>query len=105
MINGDNMQKIIIRNLLVVKDFEMEINKFNLIIGEQSSGKSTISKTVYFFYDLRVQLKLSIYQNLHNFNIKQFSFILINLFNDLFGITDKNLYIKFDTNKNLTIYC
>ena len=97
------MQKIIIKNLLVVKDFEMEINKFNLIIGEQSSGKSTISKTIYFFYDLRVQLKLSIYQNLHNFNIKQFSFILINLFNDLFGITDKNLYIKFEYKENIYI--
>ncbi|MEI0748953.1 ATP-binding protein [Brachyspira pulli] len=97
------MQKIIIKNLHVVKDFEMEINKFNLIIGEQSSGKSTISKAIYFFYDLRVQLKLFVYQNLHNFNIKQFSFILINHFNDLFGITDENLYVKFEYKENIYI--
>ena len=61
MINGDNMQKIIIRNLLVVKDFEMEINKFNLIIGEQSSGKSTISKAIFFFKEINTQIKFYIF--------------------------------------------
>lgn len=43
------MQKICIRNNGPVKYFEMEIEKFNLLIGEQATGKSTIAKSVYFF--------------------------------------------------------
>ncbi len=43
------MQKIYIRNNGPVKEFEMEVNNFNLLIGEQATGKSTIAKSIYFF--------------------------------------------------------
>ncbi|MBO5352079.1 MAG: AAA family ATPase [Lachnospiraceae bacterium] len=43
------MQKIYIRNNGPVKEFEMEVKNFNLLIGEQATGKSTIAKSVYFF--------------------------------------------------------
>lgn len=43
------MQRIIIKNNGPVKDFEMDVNKFNLLIGEQATGKSTIGKSIYFF--------------------------------------------------------
>lgn len=43
------MEKIIIKDFLLFKDIEMPINRFNLLIGEQASGKSLLAKLVYFF--------------------------------------------------------
>ena len=43
------MQKIYIRNLGPINKVELDINKFNLLIGEQATGKSTIAKSIYFF--------------------------------------------------------
>ena len=40
------MQKIYIRNNGPVKNFEMEVEKFNLLIGEQATGKSTIAEAM-----------------------------------------------------------
>lgn len=42
------MQHIIIKNNGPVKDFEMDVNKFNVLIGEQATGKSTIAKSIYY---------------------------------------------------------
>lgn len=50
------MQKICIRNNGPVKDFEMEIEKFNLLIGEQAAGKSTIAKSIYFFRNIKTKI-------------------------------------------------
>lgn len=43
------MQRIEINNLGAIKHFESEIRDFNLYIGEQATGKSTISKCIFFF--------------------------------------------------------
>ncbi|SFB13809.1 hypothetical protein [Selenomonas ruminantium] len=43
------MQRIEIHNLGATKHFESEIRDFNIYIGEQATGKSTISKCVFFF--------------------------------------------------------
>lgn len=50
------MQKIIIKNNGPVKEFEMEISRFNLLIGEQATGKSTIAKGIYFFRVLKTNI-------------------------------------------------
>ena len=50
------MQKIYIKNNGPVKEFEMEVGKFNLLIGEQATGKSTIAKSVYFFKNIKTKL-------------------------------------------------
>lgn len=42
-------EKISIKNFSIINDIEMEINKINILIGEQASGKSLISKLVFFF--------------------------------------------------------
>ena len=42
------MQKIIIKYLGPVRELEMEIKDFNLLIGEQATGKSTVAKAIYF---------------------------------------------------------
>lgn len=50
------MQKICIRNNGPVKNFEMEVEKFNLLIGEQATGKSTIAKSVYYFKTIKTKI-------------------------------------------------
>lgn len=42
-----------IENLGPIKKLEIEIKQFNLFIGEQASGKSTICKTVFFFREFK----------------------------------------------------
>ena len=42
------MARLIIRNIGPIKDIDIELNKVNVFIGEQSSGKSTIAKIVSF---------------------------------------------------------
>jgi predicted ATPase len=42
-------EKITIKNFSILKDIEFEINKINILIGEQASGKSLISKLIFFF--------------------------------------------------------
>ena len=46
-------QKIIIKNFGPIEDVEMEIDDFTIFIGPQTSGKSTIAKSVFFFLSLR----------------------------------------------------
>ena len=43
------MQRIKIKHLGPVQELEMEIKDFNLLIGEQATGKSTVAKAIYFF--------------------------------------------------------
>lgn len=42
------MARLIIRNIGPIKNVDIELNKVNIFIGEQSSGKSTIAKIVSF---------------------------------------------------------
>ncbi len=49
MRGNDFMHRIHIENNGPIDQFEMDINEFNLLIGEQATGKSTIAKSVYFF--------------------------------------------------------
>uniref|UniRef100_UPI003F4B5A1C AAA family ATPase n=1 Tax=Brachyspira catarrhinii TaxID=2528966 RepID=UPI003F4B5A1C len=103
------MQKIIIKNLLIVKDFEMEINKFNLIIGEQSSGKSTISKAIFFFKEINAHIKFYIflYKNKIQYNMKEIyndiiKKFIINIFGKLDNINN-DLYLKYIYKSNTYI--
>ncbi|WP_300712192.1 ATP-binding protein [uncultured Brachyspira sp.] len=103
------MQKIIIKNLFIVKDFEMEINKFNLIIGEQSSGKSTISKAIFFFKEINTQIKFYIFsvKNKIQYSIKEiYDNIIKDFFMSMFGKLDNiddNLYLKYQYKSNTYI--
>ena len=42
------MNKLIIKNIGPISHVEMDVNKLNVIIGPQSSGKSTIAKILSF---------------------------------------------------------
>lgn len=43
---GKNMKRLVIHNIGPVKEADIELKRFNFIIGSQSSGKSTIAKVL-----------------------------------------------------------
>ncbi|WP_347068801.1 AAA family ATPase [Flavobacterium sp. WV_118_3] len=50
------MQRIEIKNFGPIKELDLEIQDFSLLIGPQASGKSTIAKTIFFFKSLNDDL-------------------------------------------------
>ena len=58
------MQKIRIENFGPINKAEIEIKQLVVFIGEQASGKSTISKLVYFFKSLKEDLFTLIFNNI-----------------------------------------
>jgi predicted ATPase len=50
------MQKIEIKNFGPIKELNLEIKDFIILIGPQASGKSTIAKTIFFFKSLNDDL-------------------------------------------------
>lgn len=50
------MQRIEINNFGPIKELNLEIKDFILLIGPQASGKSTIAKTIFFFKSLNDEL-------------------------------------------------
>ncbi len=111
------MQKICIRNNGPVKDFEMEIEKFNLLIGEQATGKSTIAKSVYYFKAIKTKIidyltqiyDSNLYHNMDQENIwfdKAIKSELKNIFIQLFGYSwdlNPEFYMKYDYAEDLWI--
>lgn len=43
------MERLRIKNFLIIEDADFEVGRFNVIIGSQASGKSIIAKLLYFF--------------------------------------------------------
>lgn len=82
-------QKIIIKNFGPIKDVEMEIDDFTIFIGPQTSGKSTIAKSVFFFMSLRddmmVYLRKAFDENKIKDGLDGFAKIIINKYNDYWG--------------------
>ena len=50
------MEKIIIKNFGGLKDAEIILNKVNVFIGKQASGKSVTAKLIYFFKSIIVDI-------------------------------------------------
>ena len=50
------MQKLVVHNFGPIQTAELEISRFMVLIGPQASGKSTLTKAVYFFKLLRDEL-------------------------------------------------
>ncbi len=111
------MQKICIRNNGPVKYFEMEIEKFNLLIGEQATGKSTIAKSVYYFKTIKTKIAdyltqiydTNSYHNIDQENIwfdRAIKSELKNIFIQLFGYSwdlNSEFYMKYDYAEDLSI--
>lgn len=103
------MQKIEIKYLGPVQELEMEIKDFNLLIGEQATGKSTVAKAIYFFRIIKSTLTdylCQVYDTaLYNGNDVSDGFNKVlkkelkSIFVSLFGYSwdlDKRLYLKYE---------
>ncbi|MBK1988541.1 AAA family ATPase [Sphaerospermopsis aphanizomenoides BCCUSP55] len=62
-------QQLIIQNFGPITDLKIEIQDILIFIGSQASGKSTVSKAIFFFKSLRDDLTTYLYQC---YNEKQF---------------------------------
>ena len=47
-------EKLIVKNFLTLKNIDIDLAKFNVFIGEQASGKSLITKLLYFFREILI---------------------------------------------------
>lgn len=56
------MEKLYIKNFLVIKEAELDIGKINIIIGSQASGKSIVAKLIFLFREICNDLLLG---NIH----------------------------------------
>lgn len=104
------MQILEIKNFGPLKDVAITLNQFNIIIGPQASGKSTINKLIYFFVAIvKEELIAIINENLKfktTRNIEEiFTEKLQEKFYDLFGdmAIQKNYSIKFTYNNEIYI--
>jgi predicted ATPase len=46
------METLVVKNFLVVKEANLDVKKFNIIIGSQGTGKSVLAKTLYLLKNL-----------------------------------------------------
>lgn len=103
------MQKIKIEHLGPVKKLEMDIKDFNLLIGEQATGKSTLAKAVYFFriikttmadylcqlYDTSLYNGKDVSQGFNSVLKKELKSVFISLFGYSWELDDR-LYMKYE---------
>lgn len=107
------MQTIDIKNLGPISDYHMDIKKFNFLIGEQATGKSTISKCIYFFRTIKSELVEHLYSlaietdySENNLFPRALNKSMKNIFVQLFGFSwdlDDNLYLKCQFTENVDI--
>lgn len=83
------MQKILIKNFGAIKDAEIEIKNFIVLIGEQASGKSTIAKLIYFFKSIGDGLFNQFYKSENDYldMVSDLIFPIREKFYDFFGST------------------
>jgi predicted ATPase len=85
------MQKLIIHNFGPIKDLEIDIKDFMIFIGPQASGKSTISKSIYFFKSLKDDLLKYILESINEKNFDKtsgtYAKIIRNKFLEFWGPT------------------
>lgn len=60
------MKNIRIENFGPIKELDISIDDFNVFIGPQASGKSTIAKAIYYFYSIKDDLVRYIYDTIEN---------------------------------------
>ncbi len=58
-------EQLIVKNFFTLKDIDIELSKYNVFIGEQASGKSLITKLLYFFREVFTTYIPSYPQDLH----------------------------------------
>lgn len=95
------MQEIEIREFGPIRNCAFQVKPFNVLIGPQASGKSTISKLIFFFLHLKdfiTEIMLDFVDNDYSrFEMNVVNPRLKDRFVEFFGPTPKseNLYIKY----------
>ena len=89
------MQKIIVKDFGPIKNVEIEIGKITLLIGEQATGKSTISQLIYFFKSLKEDFFTLLYNRIGNVDAEN------KLQNDFFAVIRKKFYSFFGSTKHI----
>ncbi len=103
------MQKLTIKNFGPITDVSIEVKKINIFIGPQASGKSTISKAIYFFQTIRYDLLELVLSMLEKGDtskpLSQFNRIIKKKFLDYWGSTFhlKTMFLSYDFNKQMQI--
>ena len=73
------MEHLSIKNFLCVKEVDFEVGRFNIIIGSQASGKSVITKLLYFFREVIYYISL-----FHELSSQKIEKNRLSLFKDYF---------------------
>lgn len=89
------MKRLIIKNLGPVTSIDIELNKVNLIIGPQSSGKSTVNKVACFCSWL--EKTISLRQETTFVNEEEVFATNLIEFHKLEGFIDKKTYIRYES--------
>jgi len=89
--------KIEILNIGAIKEVKLNLNKVNIFMGEQSSGKSTIAKIISFCN--WVEKDVSIHQSFNNYSSDKNYFIeKLENFHKMRGYFNENSEIKYESN-------
>lgn len=106
------MKKIKIKNLGPIESFEMEIKKFNILIGPQASGKSTVAKALFIVNIVQKELirfvkKISSEEEkrhlLRDFN-KSLKSLFINTFGNTKNMQNFEIIYEIDNEKLIKFY-
>ena len=57
------MQKLIVHNFGPIQDATVDVARFLVFIGPQASGKSTLSKLIYYFLHVRDEVVRFVYES------------------------------------------
>lgn len=105
------MQKMIIRQFGPISNCEIDIQSFMILIGEQSTGKSTICKCIYFFKSVRDEIKAYLYGILTSGSVNEKKFPsslnaeLKSRFVELFGMSKfkGDFFLKYEYGPDLNL--
>lgn len=90
-----DMAHLIIRNIGPIKEVDIELNKINVIMGPQSSGKSTINKIA--CYCSWVEKKIAIDNSFEYFIGEDFFINDLVQYHKLNGYIKQNSYIEYES--------
>jgi predicted ATPase len=103
------MHTLLIKNFGPISECEIKLQSFTVLIGPQSSGKSTISKLMYFFLNIRdeyIEFALdALESNNPKFEIKTFQKLMRKRFVEFWGPTPlkKDVSIKYTYSEGIWI--
>ena len=107
------MPRIIIHRLGPIDHCELEIDDYMVLTGPQSSGKSTIAKSVFYFKNVRTVI-MQLLRRQHMLSVDRMDLSLKNrlirelrsVFLQTFGSTwcmDKQMMIRYEYNEGVSI--